>query len=50
VLPLLRNWFAKPEDVFVVQFGPWHQKYGEQGMADYERALRQLGAYYEVGG
>ena len=50
MLPLLRNWFAKPEDVFVVQFGPWHQKYGEQGMADYERALRQLGAYYEVGG
>jgi hypothetical protein len=48
VLPFLRKHFAKPRDIFLINYGIWHRKEGDRGYAEYDSALKALAAYYEV--
>ncbi|GBF96537.1 hypothetical protein Rsub_09120 [Raphidocelis subcapitata] len=47
VLNLLRREVADPRDIFLIQFGPWHNKLGPPGMEAHSRALQVLGEDYE---
>jgi hypothetical protein len=47
VLPLLREKFADPKDIFVVQFGPWHAKEGPPGLERMRAAMVALGEDYQ---
>jgi hypothetical protein len=48
VLPYLQAKFAKPEDIFIVNFGVWHRKQGEEGFRQYDKALKDLIDFYQV--
>ena len=48
MLNYLHNKLAKPDDIFVVNFGVWHTKEGPNGMDNYRRALKGLGEFYTV--
>jgi hypothetical protein len=48
VLPLLRAKFARPEDLFYINFGAWHRK-NNADWATFEPALEALGKDYAVG-
>jgi hypothetical protein len=47
VLPLLRAKFARPEDIFYINFSIWHKK-RPQWWDEFEPALHALGGYYQV--
>lgn len=48
MLNLLRKRLAKPEDIFVINFGVWHTKQGEAGWESYRLALKKLGEDRQV--
>lgn len=50
VLPMLRQKFASPNDIFVIQTGAWHNKLGPPGLAQMRVALQKLGEDYAVCG
>jgi hypothetical protein len=45
---LLRNRFADPHDIFIVNFGVWHAKEGDAGLERYRQALVRLGQDRQV--
>jgi len=47
VLPYLQAKFAKPEDIFLINFGVWHRKQGEDGFRQYDKALKDLVRFYQ---
>lgn len=47
-MPLLRRRFASPDDVFVIQFGAWHNKLGPPGIETMKGALNKLGEDFQA--
>jgi len=47
VLPLLRNKFAQPQDIFYINFNIWHKKLLDW-QKTYMPSLEALGSYYQV--
>jgi hypothetical protein len=47
ILPLIQERYAKPEDIFIINFGSWH-RYGYGFVKEHDAALRALVKRYQV--